>query len=74
MDLDFKNICLYGMDGEIIEVDETIYCSTPEDMYCQCVDIAEDYGVVLRYLTSEMLGEGCVISLCDDSGELILNI
>jgi len=74
MQFEFTNTQLFGTDGEQIEVLEPLVHESPERMYSACIEIAEEYGIILECLTTEFLGEECTLSICPETGELELDI
>jgi hypothetical protein len=74
MEFEFTNTQLFGTDGEQIEVMEPLHHTSPENAYIECIDIADDYGIILQHITTEFLGEDCEITICPMTGDLELKI
>ena len=72
--MEFHNIVLFGTDGERILVEGTFNSKTPQTMYIQCIEEAEEFGVVLEKIQTTFLGEECEFYLCPDTGEFQVNV
>lgn len=74
MNFEFNNTFLFGTDDECIEVLETLYGTSPEKIYTQCIEIADDYGIILQSVRTAFLGEECEFSLCPNTGDFLIEV
>lgn len=74
MNFEFTDTYLFGIDNECIEVAEILYGPSPEQIYIQCIEIAEEYGIVLESIKTKFLGEECEFSLCPDTGDFLIKV
>ena len=74
MGFEFNDTCLFGIEGEQIEVLEPLFADTPEQLYTICIEILEEYGGVLEKISTEFLGEHCEFSLWPKTGELLVKV
>jgi hypothetical protein len=72
--MEFKNITLFGTDGECVEVLDEVVFSNPQEMYIYCINVAEEYGFVLEKVQTEFLGEECEFYLCSDTGDFKVEV
>jgi hypothetical protein len=72
--MEFKNITLFGTDGECIPVEGIFNSQSPQTMYIQCIEEAEEFGIVLEKIQTDFLGEECEFCLCPDTGEFQVNV